>query len=141
MPAPHKYYTSEDLHPPLAVITTTPLPAKMRPQVLEDSFFKLPDDVPFYEGQEEYVRVKESLVDYHIASRDLRSAVIECSKYLVANPGTSLIHGAADGDGEKRLEIAIRLAHSYPILDYSVITLAKPIDASAGAQALLKSWI
>ncbi|KAJ7920283.1 hypothetical protein B0H13DRAFT_2656475 [Mycena leptocephala] len=80
----------------------------MRPQVIEDSFFKLPDDVPFYEGQEEYVRVKESLVDYHIASRDLRSAVIECSKYLVANPGTSLIHGAADGDGEKRLEIAIR---------------------------------
>ncbi|KAF7332979.1 MYND-type domain-containing protein [Mycena venus] len=80
----------------------------MRPQVIEDSFFRLPADVPFYEGQEDYVRVKESLVDYHIASRDLRSAVIECSKYLVANPGTSLIPGAADGDGEKRLEIAIR---------------------------------
>ncbi|KAJ7198277.1 hypothetical protein GGX14DRAFT_470086 [Mycena pura] len=80
----------------------------MRPQVIEDFHFKLPDDVPLYEGQVDYVRVKESLVDYHIASRDLRTAFIECSKYLVANPGTSIIPGAANGDVEMRLEIAIR---------------------------------
>ncbi|KAJ6464377.1 hypothetical protein C8R45DRAFT_1174491 [Mycena sanguinolenta] len=31
-----------------------------------------------------------------------------CSEYLTGNPGVSLIEGAANGDGEKRLEIAIR---------------------------------
>ncbi|KAJ7259995.1 hypothetical protein B0H12DRAFT_1048599 [Mycena haematopus] len=83
----------------------------MLPQTVKAIRFKVPDDVPFYENQLDYVRVKEALVDYHIAPRrksDLRNSTIQYSKYLVANPGVSLIDGAVNGDGEKRLEIAIR---------------------------------
>jgi hypothetical protein len=38
----------------------------------------------------------------------MRGTYIKWSKYLAANPGASITPGAADGDGEKRLEIAIR---------------------------------
>ncbi|KAJ7511774.1 hypothetical protein B0H11DRAFT_1952873 [Mycena galericulata] len=71
-------------------------------------FFTLPDDVPFYENEEAYVRVKQSLVDYHSASSDLRQSFIDCSAYLVANPGSRVAPDAAEGDGEARLEVAIR---------------------------------
>ncbi|KAJ6464383.1 hypothetical protein C8R45DRAFT_840395 [Mycena sanguinolenta] len=74
---------------------------------MEDFHFKLPDDVPFYENQLDYVRVKEALLDHHIAARDMRSSIIQYSKYLTDNPGASLVDGAANGDGEKRLEIAV----------------------------------
>ncbi|KAJ7243101.1 hypothetical protein B0H12DRAFT_1311762 [Mycena haematopus] len=80
----------------------------MLPQTVEDFYFKLPPDVPLYENQLDYVRVKEAIVDYHIAVLDLRNSIIQHSKYLMANPGSSLIDGAVNGDGEKRLEIAIR---------------------------------
>ncbi|KAJ7241492.1 hypothetical protein B0H12DRAFT_1133539 [Mycena haematopus] len=81
----------------------------MRPQIMEDLYSKLPEDVPFYENEADYVRIKEALVDYHIASaRDMRNSVIQCSKYLMENPPASLIDGAINGDGEKRLELAIR---------------------------------
>ena len=74
---------------------------------MEDFYFRLPDDVPLHENQLDYVRVKRALVDYHAAC-DLRVSIIQCSEYLTGNPGASLIEGAANGDGEKRLEIAIR---------------------------------
>lgn len=80
----------------------------MRPQIIEDFFFKLPDNIPHYENQTDYVRVQNALVDYHDASRDMRGTYIKWSKYLAANPGASIVPGAADGDGEMRLEIAIR---------------------------------
>ncbi|KAJ7729105.1 hypothetical protein DFH07DRAFT_969647 [Mycena maculata] len=80
-------------------------------QIVEEHFaFKLPDNVPLYQNENEYVQVREScLIDYHeSASRDLRESFIEASAYITANPSPSLYPGVVDGDGEKRLELAIR---------------------------------
>jgi hypothetical protein len=93
----------------------------MRPQIIEDFFFKLPDNIPHYENQTDYVRVQNALVDYHDASHDMRGTYIKWSKYLAANPGASITPGAADGDGEKRLEIAIRFRFHFATYN-SVIT-------------------
>ncbi|KAJ7722569.1 hypothetical protein DFH07DRAFT_759938 [Mycena maculata] len=103
-------------------------------QILEHFSFKLPDDVPYYENEDVYVRIKEGcLVDYHNASRDLRKFYIKCSTYLTANPGRpSLSAGAGNGNGEKRLELVIRYLSgcgcSAPDVQCALIMLDTIID-------------
>ncbi|KAJ6464379.1 hypothetical protein C8R45DRAFT_939902 [Mycena sanguinolenta] len=100
--------------------------SRMPLQIMEDFYFRLPDDVPLHENQLDYVRVKRAL-DYHAAC-DLRDSIIQCSEYLTGNPGASLIEGAANGDGEKRLEIAIRsIGHYLSWPQFSTQTTKMPL--------------
>ncbi|KAF7353363.1 MYND-type domain-containing protein [Mycena sanguinolenta] len=85
----------------------------MRPRRIKVFSFQPPDDISNYVNQREYMQAKDSILDYHSAwcrgdEDRCRSLYIQCSKYFAENPGTSLVSGAANGDGEKRLEIAIR---------------------------------
>ncbi|KAJ6464372.1 hypothetical protein C8R45DRAFT_910988 [Mycena sanguinolenta] len=87
----------------------------MQPLVIKGLLLQHPEGVPQYANQEEYIMMRivgNSLADYHSvpwANDDTwRRSCIECSAYLAANPGTSLVEDAANGDGEKLLEIAIR---------------------------------
>ena len=77
-------------------------------KMIEDEFFSLPENLPFYEHEERLASFRKNTLYDRRDSRDFRTHIIECSNHLTANPFTSLLPGADSGDGEKLLDMGMR---------------------------------
>lgn len=81
-------------------------------RTIEHFALTLPKEMPFYENEEVFVKLRHAALYDHRHIPDLNQHFIECSQHLTQHSFVSLLPGMNNGDGEKVLDIGLRCVSS-----------------------------